>query len=82
MNALCKYRDLFGKVGQGIHSYRFFNIAVLDVLVVMICAWIISHLSGYPFWQVLGVLFLLGIIIHRLFCVPTTVDKWFRKYIF
>jgi hypothetical protein len=67
---------------MGVLNEKRCNIAVLDVLVVMICAWIISHLSGYPFWQVLGVLFLLGIIIHRIFCVPTTVDKWFRKYIF
>ena len=29
----CKYRDIIGKVGEGIHSYRLFNIAVLDVVV-------------------------------------------------
>ena len=28
----CKYKDIFGKVGSGIHSYRIANIAIVDVL--------------------------------------------------
>jgi hypothetical protein len=82
MKSLCKYRDIFGKVGEGIHSYRFFNIAIADVLQTIIGALILSYITKWSFWWVLGGLFLLGIILHRLFCVPTTVDKWLRKYIF
>jgi len=72
---LCKYKNMFGIPGKGIHSYRIFNIAIVDVFVTIIVALIISYLGKYPFWIVLGCLFLLGIICHRLFCVPTTVDK-------
>ena len=66
---------MFGIPGKGIHSYRILNIAIVDVIETVIAALIISYLGKYPFWIVLGCLFLLGIICHRLFCVRTTVDK-------
>ena len=72
---LCKYKDLFGKLGTGIHSYRIFNIAYLDVLVTVITAYILSKLFKTPFLYTLIVFFIVGIIIHRLLCVRTTVDK-------
>ena len=41
---LCKYKDLFGKVDTGIHSYRIANIAIVDVLLTGLFAYIISLL--------------------------------------
>jgi uncharacterized protein YjbI with pentapeptide repeats len=29
---LCRYRNVFGAPGEGVHSYRFLNIAVIDVV--------------------------------------------------
>ena len=73
---LCEYKDILGKPGQGIHSYRIFNIAIIDVLMTVCAAFIIHILTPrYHFWVILMVLFLLGIILHRLFCVRTTIDK-------
>jgi hypothetical protein len=73
---LCKYKDILGKVGKGIHSYRVFNIAIVDVLLTIIAAWIIHFLiPKYHFLPVLLCLFIAGIILHRIFCVRTTVDK-------
>ena len=37
----CKYKDIFGKVGQGTHSRRLFNIAIVDLIVTIIIAFII-----------------------------------------
>ena len=76
---LCKYKNLFGKEGQGVHSYRFLNIAIVDVIVTVIGAYIIHLYTKYKFINVLLFLFLLGIISHRLFCVRSTVDKWLFK---
>ena len=73
---LCKYKDMIGFPNEGIHSYRFLNLAVVDVMVTILGAFLISYISKYPFWIVLGCLFLLGIICHRLFCVRTAVDKF------
>jgi len=72
---LCKYKDALGKPKKGIHSYRIFNIAIADVIMTIIGALIISYLFKFNFWITLIILFLLGIIAHRIFCVNTTVDK-------
>lgn len=76
MKLLCPYRDLFGKPNTGIHSIRFANIAVVDVIMSLIGGYILTLLfpkvPKYIFF--IGV-FVSGIILHRLFCVRTTVDK-------
>ena len=35
MLEFCKYKDLFGKPGEGVHSYRIFNIAIVDVILTI-----------------------------------------------
>lgn len=73
---LCEYKNLFGKVGEGVHSYRIFNIAIVDVLLTIIAAFIIHLIiPKYKFIYILAILFIIGILLHRLFCVRTTVDK-------
>ena len=79
--SLCKYKNYFGEPGKGVHSYRIFNIAIVDMMMTLIGALIISYLSGIKFiWSALG-LFLIGILLHRVFCVRTTLDKLLRKSI-
>lgn len=86
MWGLEKYRDLFGRAGStaGLRKYRVFGIAILDVSVVVLFGAILTELlrrvSGRAnfwglFWRVLLVLFIFGIIVHRVFGVRTTVDK-------
>ena len=72
---LCKYKNLFGKPGAGLRKYRIFDIAILDTAVVIIIGILISRITGYNIWITLAVLFLSGIVAHRLFCVRTGVDK-------
>jgi hypothetical protein len=72
---LCKYKDILGKPNQGVHSYRIFNIAIVDVLLTILGAYILSIFTNYKFIYTLIGMFILGIILHRLFCVRTTVDK-------
>lgn len=77
--AFCPFRyftNIFGKPGEGVHSYRFFNIAVVDVIATIIGAFIISFLFNDNFFSILLLLFLLGIVLHRLFCVNTTINKF------
>ena len=74
---LCQYKDILGKPGQGIHSYRIFNIAYIDVLFTIIGAYIIYlFLPKINYFVILILLFLLGIILHKIFCVRTTIDKY------
>lgn len=72
---LCKYKDIFGRPREGAHSYRLFDIAIVDVIATIIVAFIISRVFGLSFWKSLVTLFIIGIISHRAFCVRTTVDK-------
>ena len=72
---LCKYKHILGKPGQGIHSYRLFNLAIMDVIMTIIGSYIISYFFKLPFLYVTIFLFSLGIFLHRIFCVRTTVDK-------
>lgn len=73
---LCKYKDVFGMPNKGVHSYRIFNIAIIDVLFTLLAAYIISAVFHYCLWKTTAILFLLGILAHRAFCVRTTIDKW------
>jgi uncharacterized membrane protein YdbT with pleckstrin-like domain len=72
---LCKYKNSLGEPNKGIHSYRFMGLAIVDVIMTIIGALLISYYINYPFLIVVICLFILGIIAHRLFCVRTTIDK-------
>lgn len=72
---LCRYRDIFGRPGEGAHAYRIFNIAIVDVAATVVVAFLIARIFGFAFWKSLVGLFLIGIITHRAFCVRTTIDK-------
>ena len=73
----CKYKDILGKPKTGLHSYRVFNIAIIDLLLTILLAKFIEFyiIKKKPFWKILIVTFIIGIVIHRIFCVKTTVDK-------
>ena len=74
MNSLCPYKQALGVPNQGIHSYRFFGVAIADVLMTLAAAAIFSYTTGASFLLTTAGLFLAGIALHRLFCVRTTVD--------
>ena len=70
--SLCPYSTIFGRPKEGVHKHRLFGVAIVDVLLTIVGAFLISRRH---FWIVLIGLFTLGIILHRLFCVRTTIDK-------
>ena len=70
---LCKYKDIFGKPGEGVHKYRVGNIAIVDVLATIVLAWFLSSRLHSSFFYMIIILFLISIIVHQLFCVPKTV---------
>jgi len=77
---LCEYKNMFGIPNEGIHSLRLFNIAIVDLVLTFIIAYIIQ-LQNFKFLEntSLGVLFMcliiLSLVIHKLFCVNTTLTK-------
>lgn len=78
--SLCKYRDIFGKVGTGVHSLRLFNIAVVDTLLTLLAAYFISSYLKSNLLLTFVILMLASILIHRAFCVETTLTKMFFSF--
>lgn len=72
---LCQYKHVFGKEGNGVHSVRVFDIAVIDVFFTMLAAWWLSNQLKVSFIIVMMVLMVIAVIVHRLFCVNTTINK-------
>ena len=76
-NPLCKYKNMFGEPNKTWRKeHRIFDISYIDVLVVLIFCIFFSWFSKYPFIFVVVIVFFLGIIAHRLFCVRTRIDRW------
>jgi hypothetical protein len=70
----CKYANVFGEPNTGLHAYRVANVAVVDVLLTVVAAAFLSIFTKSFGWTLVG-LFVLGIVMHRIFCVRTTVDR-------
>ena len=74
--SFCKYKDIFGKPNEGVHTYRIFDFALVDIVGTIIGAYIIYKLTGYDFNTILISLFIFGIIIHKIFCVKTKLNSF------
>ena len=69
----CPFKNILGEPGKGIHSFRLFNISVVDVLLTVLLAYLTK--GNRNFFIVLLFWFILGIILHHIFCVKTTIGK-------
>ena len=75
---LCQFRNMFGQPRQGIHSYRIYDIAIVDTVLTIILAYLISMYFSYNFWALLIFLLFFSIFIHWLFCVDTAILTYVR----
>ena len=72
---LSQYKDALGIPGQGVHKH-FMGIAIVDVLMTILGSYLFHRMTGYTLWKCIIGLFILGIVLHRLFGVQTTLDKF------
>ena len=70
----CIYKDSLGIPGKGVHTH-FLGIAVFDVVLSILLAELLSYIFKWNIYLTLIAVFLTGIVLHRMFCVRTTVDK-------
>lgn len=68
---LGQYRDIFGKPDEGVHKYRIFGLATVDIIGTFVAAAVISKYGKYSFIAVLLFLLVLATFLHWLFCVET-----------
>ena len=74
MNMFCKYKNSLGIPGKGVHVH-YMGIAYNDVIGTIVIAFLIAWLFNLSIFKTIIGFFILGILLHRLFCVHTTVDK-------
>lgn len=72
---LCQYKNILGEPGKGVHSFRIFNFAIFDIVSTILLAYVIHKVFKIELITSLVICFLSGIILHRIFCVETTLDK-------
>ena len=80
-SGLSRYRDVFGAPGTGVHSVRVFDLAIVDVLLTVVLAWLVYVGLRGGKWSmcfpcVLVGAFVVGVAAHAAFGVQTTVHKF------
>ena len=73
---LCQYKNILGKPNEGVHSHRIFGYAFVDILLTIIVAYYAHKYygKGKDLGMFIAGSFLLGIIVHRIFCVNTKLN--------
>lgn len=73
--ATCPYRDIFGKPREGPHSYRIFDVAVVDSVLTVLLALFLQKIffQNFSFLKVLAWTFIVGELMHWYFCVDSKV---------
>lgn len=57
---LCKYKDILGRPNEGVHSFRIFNIAIVDVLLTILAAYILSIFTKFNLIYTTILMFIFG----------------------
>lgn len=71
-----KYRDAFGVPGKGAHRYRFLNTAIVDYILSIILASVITYYTKIPLVLTTISVLIVGILLHMLFDVDTNTIKY------
>ena len=74
MCIFAKYSNIFGEPRTGVHSYRLFDFAIVDIIFTIIGAFLISKYYNYNLNKMIIlflIIFFIGQILHLLFCVKT-----------
>lgn len=72
----CKYKDIFGIAGKGVHSYRFLDTAIFDYIGTIAIAAILTKMTDIPLVISTVIMFILGILLHHVFCVSTNATRY------
>lgn len=74
MFGLERYSTIFGEPRTGAHAIRVFDIAIVDLVLTIILAYLVAYMMNWRFLVVVVCLLILSIVMHRLFGVRTKID--------
>lgn len=76
----CPFKSIFGDPGTGVHAMRIpgLDIALVDTALTFVGAWAIQHwfFPKTSYLTVFLVFFLIGELMHWLFCVKSRVLEY------
>ena len=78
---LSKYKNIFGYPGTGVHQYKFKGTSIVDYVLTIAGAFIITYYTDIPLVITTIGLLLLGIILHYLFGIRSQVIQYISKFI-
>lgn len=65
---------LCGVPRTGIHSIRLFDFAVVDVMLSLLLAALLTYFKGWSLWLTVPSVLVVGIIAHRLLKIDTKLN--------
>lgn len=71
----CPFKNALGIPGKGVHSYRIFGLAAFDIIATIIVAIISSFYTNTSLALNFLGWFILGEVLHYVFCVKTAFLK-------
>ena len=74
-----KINEIFGKPGEGIHSYRFLDTAIIDYLLAILGAILLTYYSNIPLVISTIIVLMFGILLHLIFNVNTNTTKYLNE---
>ena len=77
---LSKYKNIFGYPGKGVHQYKFKGTAIVDYLLTIAGAFLITYYTDIPLVITTIGLLLLGIVFHYLFGIKSHAIRYFSKW--
>lgn len=73
---LSQYKNIFGAPRTGAHAYRFLDTAIVDFLMSIIIAIIITYITKIPLVLTTVAVLITGTLAHILFGVETNTTKY------
>lgn len=71
---LCKYANIFGQPNEGVHKYRVFDFAIVDIICTILAGYLISKYFNKSLFLTILFMFIIAIFVHELFCVKTRLN--------
>lgn len=71
-----KFNTIFGSPNKGVHKFRLVNSALVDYVLTIIGAILLASFTNIPLVLTTIGLFIIGIILHVLFGIPTEAVKY------
>jgi hypothetical protein len=68
---LSAFKNVLGEPGKGVHRWQYFNTAIVDYVMTLLAAAIISSVTNVPLVLTTIGMLVLGMVLHMLFGVRT-----------